>query len=263
MKISKNNIKVLATVMVLLTTAAAIAGIPALIRHEEHASAPVAVAEAMTATLSKEDQAILGEMYTVSHQLDSMTVYTIEGTINVKDLADSTNSMTSSYMYTRSGDQAYYRLGQSEMVSLKELYLAISHDTKDIFLFAPKQVTSPVSVPVEMQVNSLKKEGYKVTRTSSEGVVTISLNNSTHATLREYSLTYDSTGWMRATNMRVADELHPGDRSRDKLIAIQVRKFEPGKAREELLKSGRYLQQKKGVVIPVAAMKDYEMIKDR
>lgn len=257
MIINKNNFKVLATILVLLTTAAAIAGIPVLLKHK----APEPVSPAAKAhAISKHDQAILTEMYTVSHLLDTMTVYTIEGSIRVRDLKDSTNNMESRYLYTRSGNNMYYMLGQNEMVSLQAFYLSVSHDTKELFLSAPKQVENPMSSPVDMEVKRMGQEGFQITRSSENGLVTITMSNPSHITMRYYSLTYDSTGWMTKTDMRMADELYPADKSKDKLITISVKKFEPLKAREDLLKPEHYLRQQGDEMIPVAALKDYELI---
>ncbi|WP_343670451.1 hypothetical protein [Chitinophaga sp.] len=257
MIINKNNFKVLATVLVLLTTAAAIAGIPSLVQHnEEIKELPVPEIAENDAT----EKAILNELYTVSHQLDSMTVYTIEGTILVKDLKDSSNNLECDYLYTRLGNNMYYRMGKSEIVSLQSCYLSVSHDTKELFLSAPKEVENPMSAPIDMQVKRMSKEGYQVTRAVKNGEVTITMSNPSHITMRDYSLTYDSTAWITKTDMRMADELYPADRNKDKLITFRVKKFEPLKAREELLKPTHYFRQQNGVPVPVAALKDYELI---
>ncbi|SFW66873.1 hypothetical protein [Chitinophaga sancti] len=257
MIINKNNFKVLATLLVLITTAAAVAGIPALLqrREEKKETSQMVIPEN-----NSKEQTILKELYTVSHQLDSMSVYTIQGSIRVKDLKDSLNNMESNYLYTRSGNNMYYRLGKDEMVSLNTFYLSISHDTKEIFLSAPKQVENPMAIPIDAEVNRMSKEGFKITRSSVNGFVTITMSNPSHISMRDYSLTYDSTGWIVKTEMRMPDEMYPGDFNKDKLITIQVQKFEPSKAISELLRPEHYLLQYGEVPIPVASLKDYELI---
>lgn len=257
MIINKNNLKVLATLLILLFTAAAIAGIPALMQHkEEKKGSPELVIPENNAV----DKAILNELYTVSHQLDSMTVYTIEGTIIVKDLKDSANNLTCDYLYTRSGNNMYYRIGRNEMVSLQSCYISVSHDTKELFLSAPKEVENPMSAPIDMQVKRMSKEGYEIVRSINKGSVTITLSNPSHISMRDYSLTYDSTAWIISTDMRMADEFYPADRNKDKLINFRVKRFEPLKAREELLTPAHYFRLQNGNPMPVGALKDYELI---
>lgn len=257
MIINKTNFRVLATVLVLLTTAAAIAGIPSLIQHKNEIKESPASAIPEN---NKEEKAILNELYTVSHQLDSMTVYTIEGTIVVRDLKDSTNNMACDYLYSRSGNDMYYRMGQEETVSLQSCYLTVSHDTKELFLSAPKEIENPMSTPIDIQVKHMSQEGYQVTRDVKNGVVTITMSNPSHIRMRDYSLSYDSAAWITQTDMRMADEIYPADRNKDKLITFRVKKFEPFRAREELLKPAHYIRQQDGTPVPAGAFKDYELI---
>src|ERR1700750_2778948 len=61
----------------------------------------------MTASVAKPDkrqQAILQEMSTVLHSMDTLTVVTVSGTIRVKDLADSSNSTLQEFYYSRQGN---------------------------------------------------------------------------------------------------------------------------------------------------------------
>lgn len=256
----KNNIKVLSTVLVLLTTAVAIAKIPALITPK--APAPV-FKDKEPVKLSKEEQAIIKEMYIVMHQLDSLTVMTIEGTINARDLGDSTKDLQTSFIFSRSGNKYYYRWGSSEMISLEDIFINISHDSKEIFIGQPKQVTGKMEQPLANVVKYLNGEQYKITRETANGKVKIAFNNPTNATCRDYQLTYDSTGWITSYYVRLANERNPADRSSDKMITYTLSRFEPGKAREALLKADHYLQLKDGVTIPASSLKNYELIKDR
>lgn len=260
----KNNTKVLATILVLLTTAVAIAKIPALItpreiKADEEASLP----GIDPIELSPEDQSIIQEMYNVTHQLDSFTVITMEGSIVARDMADSSNNIRTTFIYSRSGNNCYYKWGSNEMISLEDIYINISHDTKQVFIAPPKRVQQPVQQPLADAVKFLGGERYKMVRESANGVVKISFSNPANASCRNYQLTYDSAGWITRSHMRLANEHNPADRNFDKVITYNLTHFEPGKARKELLQANHYLQIVDGVTIPVSSLKNYELIKDR
>lgn len=187
---------------------------------------------------------ILEELSRVLHKMDTVTVLTIEGTITARDLADSTRNMTTTFCYSRDGNQAYYRVGQQEMISLQDAYIVVAHDVRKVFLASARDIVSPVQLPVAKEVDLLADEGYRVARRVDEKGVHISLLNNLHPTCRAYDVTYDSTGWIRETFMRMADDAVPEDSTRDKFIGISFRSCEPGIARKALLQRERYMDLK-------------------
>lgn len=184
---------------------------------------------------------ILEELSRVLHKMDTVTVLTIEGTITARDLADSTRNMTTTFCYSRDGNEAYYRVGQQEMISLQDAYIVVAHDVRKVFLGSAREIVSPLQLPVAKEVALLADEGYRVARRVDEKGVHISLLNQFHPTCRAYDITYDSTGWIRETFMRVADDGLPEDSMRDKFIGISIRSCEPGVARKVLLQRERYM----------------------
>lgn len=211
----------------------------------------------------KKQQAILQELSAVLHGMDTVTVATIKGSIEVKDLADSSNSMLASFYYSRNGNIGYYRLGENEMISLQDAYIVVSHDTKKIFLSAPREVINPMKNPPGFEVEVLTNEGFMAAKTTSAGLTRISLNNSHHATCREYSLLFDSTGIIHESAMRLTDQLNPVDKSRDKLLHVKIDSWEPGVANNELLHTNRYVSIKNGKTLPAPALNGYKVIEDR
>lgn len=196
----------------------------------------------------------LVELSTVLHKLDTVTTVTIEGTFTARDLADSTRNMETTFCYSRDGDQAYYRVGQQEMISLTDAYIVVAHDVHKVFISSPREIVSPVQLAPGKEASLLAEEGYAVTRRVDEQGVHIALRNSIHPTCRAYDITYDSTGWIKRTFMRVADEADPVDTTRDKFIGVSIRRCEPGVMRKVLLDKERYSS---------LDASGYEIIKDR
>jgi hypothetical protein len=229
--------------------------------HKPAVNVPV-VPTVTTPVADKEEQLILKELSTLLHHTDTLTVVTINGRINAEDLADSSNTMLTDFCYSRQGNMAYYRIGQSEMISLSNAYITIAHDVKKIFLSAPKEVVNPVKMPTQVEVGQLSKEGYKVSRIEKGSLTEISLVSNTHISCREYRVSFDSTGFIRQTFIRVTDPYEPKDRNRDKLMRMTINSWELGKVRTELLRMDRYIKIVDGEPAPAASLKGYELIRE-
>ncbi|OMP76098.1 MULTISPECIES: hypothetical protein [unclassified Chitinophaga] len=210
--------------------------------------------------VASDQTGVLQELSTVLHKMDTLTVLTIEGTITARDLADSTRNMETTFCYTRNGQEAYYRVGRQEMISLQNAYIVVAHDIHKVFLSPPREVVNPMKLSVGKEATLLAEEGYAITRSVNEAGVHISLLNHRHPTCRAYDITFDSTGWIKQTYMRVTDEAHPIDTTRDKFIGIRISSCKPGVVRKELLNSNRYIKISNGLAV---ALSGYELIKDR
>lgn len=251
MRVSVRQILLLIPVMVIVAAGYAV------IKPEQPAI-PVAVVKAVDPR-----EGILEELSTVLRKMDTLTVLTIDGTITARDLADSTRNMETTFCYCRNGQEAYYRIGQQEMLSLQDAYIVVAHDVRKVFLGAPRAVVNPVKFPIGKEAALLAEEGYEITRRVYGTDVHISLLNRRHPTCRAYDITFDTTGWIKETFMRVADEGNPVDSTSDKFIGVRISHFEPGVIRKDLLKSGRYITVSNGAVKPAPSLSGYELIKDR
>jgi hypothetical protein len=187
---------------------------------------------------------------------------TITGHISAEDMADSSNTMQADFCYSRQGNIAYYRMGQNEMISLSNAYITIAHDVKKIFLSAPKEVVNPVKMPTSEEVALLSKEGYKISRIEKGNLTEISLVSNTHVSCREYRVSFDSTGFVRQTYMRLTDPYTPTDKTRDKLMHLTISSWELGKVRTDLLRMDRYIKIVDGEPAPAASLKGYELIRE-
>ena len=259
MKLNKISIKIFIPVLAVLAAVAAFAGI----RSFSKTPVPTVTPVVLNVTSDKGQLAILRELSTVLHRTDTLTFITVTGSIHAEDLADSSQSMLSDFCYSRQGDIGYYRLGDNEMISLKEAYVMIAHDVKKIFLSPPRQVVNPLQLSIDTTTALIGKEGYQVTRRERNGLTEILLRNNTHATCREYHLLYDSTGFVKQTDMRITDQSALTDKTRDKLIHFKFKAWEPGKVRTDLLHIERYVRLRNGIAEPAPGLQGYEIVKDR
>jgi hypothetical protein len=250
------SIKILIPGLVILIGAGAYATL-----HKQAVDVPVVPAIAIPVA-DKEEQLILKELSALLHHTDTLTVVTITGRINAEDLADSSNIMQTDFCYSRQGNMAYYRMGQNEMISLSNAYITIAHDVKKIFLSAPKEVVNPVKMPTGEEVALLSKEGYKVSRIEKGPLTEISLVSNTHISCREYRISFDSTGFISQTFMRLTDPYEPKDRKRDKLMRLTINSWELGKVRTDLLRMDHYIRLVNGEPAPAASLKGYELIRE-
>jgi hypothetical protein len=263
MKLTTKKIRLIIPALAILATAGAFAGIPSLRNTFSAKPAALPMPPVKDDKVDSSQAIILRELSTVLHQMDTLTILTIEGTITARDLADSSRNMQTTFCYSRNGTNAYYRMGKNEMLSLDDAYIAVSHDIHKVFLSPPRELINPLQLPVNTEADLLGKEGYSVTRMESEGVTRITLLNSIHAGCREYELTFDSTGWIKQTNMRVTDEKAPMDKKRDKYIGVTINSFQPGVVRKDLLRKDRFITIRNGITAPASTLQGYELIKDR
>ncbi|MBW8682703.1 hypothetical protein [Chitinophaga rhizophila] len=261
MKLLFKYIKIIVPVVIILITAGAFASIPAL-REQFKKDAPVELPQEEIAGIDEQDKAIIEELSQVMHAMDTMTVLTIDGSVEGQDVADSTAGLQSAFSYTRQGNQAYYQFNRQEIISLTDAYIVIAHDVKKIFLSRPKEVMKPIRVPVKAEVDFLSHESYSVSRETVGRLTTISLNNPSHASCRAYSVSFDSLNIIRSSVMRMTNPQAMTDPSRDKILKVTISNWELGVVRKELLRKERYITFINGGIAPAARLSDYDLIND-
>ncbi|SFM67600.1 hypothetical protein SAMN05428949_0398 [Chitinophaga sp. YR627] len=262
MKFKKRYITIFVPALAILAIAGAFAAIPGLrgrfINEESKPLSPVA----SNKNPDKKAIAIVHELIQVVKGLDSLTTLSFKGSMSVNDLADSTNNLVTDFEYTRQGTLGYYKMGDNETLSARDVYLVVVHSAKKIFLSEPVKMENPMKVQLPKESELLEEEGYKVSRSVKDSLIEISLVNSTHATCREYSILFDGSGGIHHVRMRLADANAMSNSAKDKKIEINIDNWQVGVVRQELLRTDRYISAKNGEPKPVGALQDYEIIKD-
>jgi hypothetical protein len=258
-------IKIIIPALAILATAGAFAGIPALRQHFVSSSSKVQTLEleaSVTKDVDPKQKAILKEMSEILHGIDTLSVLTFTGTIKVIDQADSSNSLSTLFTYTRQGKEGYYRIADNEIAALNSAYIVVSNDTKKIFVSGAKQMPSPITMPVKQEMDLLSQEGYDISRKETGSISEITLLNMKHATCREYRLAFDSTGRIHHVKMRLSELTDMARTEKDKLINVTVDNWSSTVVRNDLLKMERYVIIKNGVSVPSPAYEGYDVISD-
>ncbi|SHN29641.1 hypothetical protein [Chitinophaga sp. CF418] len=261
MKLSAKYIKILIPVGVLLIASGAFATIPGF-REWFGPRLPKKEKRIVISENDKQQKAIISELTKLLHAMDTVTYITIAGTMDAQDLGDESNNIQGDFCYTRQGNQGYYQFGDNEMVSLTDAYIVVAHDMKKIYVSEPKEVVNPVRMSADMEATFLSRETYNVTRTADGPLTQISLVNNRHASCREYRVSFDSAGVIRRAVMRMSNPMEMEDLSKDRLLKVTVRSFEPGEVRQDLLRMERYVTMNNGELAPSRRLKGYELIKD-
>lgn len=261
MKFSTRYIKILIPVGVLLIASGAFATIPGF-RNWFGSKPPKKEKRIVIRENDEKQKAIIRELTKLLHAMDTVTYITVAGTMDAQDLGDESNNMRGEFCYTRQGNQGYYQFGDNEMVSLTDAYIVVAHDMKKIFVSEPKEVVNPVRMSADMDATFLSRETYNVTRTADGPLTQISLVNHRHASCREYRVSFDSAGIIRRAVMRMSNPMEMEDLSKDRLLKMTVRSFEPGEVRQDLLRKDRYVTMENGELVPSRRLKGYELIKD-
>lgn len=261
MKLSAKYIKILIPVGVLLIASGAFATIPGF-REWFRPRPSKKEKKIVIQENNKQEKVILSELTKLLHAGDTITYITIAGTMDAQDLGDKDNNMQGDFCYTRQGNQGYYQFGDNEMISLTDAYIVVAHDMKKIFVSEPKEVVNPVRMSPDMEATFLSRETYNVTRTADGPLTQISLVNNKHVSCREYRVSFDSTGVIRRAVMRMPNPMELEDMSKDKLLKVTVRSYEPGVVRKDLLRMDRYVTMNNGKLAPSGRLKGYELIKD-
>jgi len=261
MKLSAKYIKILIPVAVLLIASGAFATIPGF-RNWFVPRPPKKEKRIVIRENDEKQKAIISELTKLLHAMDTVTYITVAGTMDAQDLGEKANNIAGEFCYTRQGNQGYYQFGDNEMVSLTDAYIVVAHDMKKIFVSEPKEVVNPLRTSAEMDATFLSRETYNVTRTADGPLTQISLVNNRHASCREYHVSFDSAGVIRRSLMRITNPMAMEDMSKDRLLKVTVRSFEPGVVRQDLLRMERYVTMHGGKLSPAGRLKGYELIKD-
>ncbi len=126
------------------------------------------------------DPVLLSKYKAVFKKYDTLkTSYTISGTINIIDQADTSGNMHHvDFLFCKAGDRFYYKLGTTETINSGGLYIYIDHLGETILLTAQKKVSYDQEPGAFADLGKeFKSEGYKISGSVNGRLQTISLNN--------------------------------------------------------------------------------------
>ncbi|WP_207428885.1 hypothetical protein [Pedobacter sp. SYSU D00535] len=143
---------------------------------------------------SETDEQLLSKMERVCSMLDinrpecfvegSVSSYTQGNTLDVEG--------TLPYIYSKRGNDFYYKLGQTETINAKGLYIYIDPDAKKVLLSDQKVLTDSSPNAIHELFKQILEDRFAV-RTKFEGDnQVITLLNEMHLSCKEYSVSFDT-----------------------------------------------------------------------
>ncbi|WP_302903240.1 hypothetical protein [Mucilaginibacter sp. BT774] len=175
------------------------------------------------------DPALLRQLEQLAAQLDfNKQQCTYSGIINVDDGGDTTASVHNlEFLFSRSGKDFYYRMGNTETIHEDGVNLFIQHEQNKIVLSHNDMVVqSPVTNLATIEKN-LRYEDYDLVGANEGGGKKISLLNNTHITCKELSMTYDTiSGKLQKLYTRFSDIADPLNKEKDRVISVSIKGIE-------------------------------------
>lgn len=252
---------ILLPVLVIASGIVAFAASPALRKMVIPPAKPVAAAPAiaMPAYDAKADS-LFAELAGLYNSTSKHNRFLMEGNIRLIDQADTSASLNTKFRYCQRDSLRYYQLGDQEMLTLPGLYLTIDHSIRKIMM-SPNARPAGLVMPVfgKAAIDSLKKEGYYISKEQEGPYTVIRLMRDTHVSCREFRVAFDSAGVIRSTFMRNSDLDDPADLSLDKLVTINVTHWQAGAVPEHLLRADQFIRREGNGWAPAAPFKDYEI----
>jgi hypothetical protein len=173
----------------------------------------------------KYDEGLLAKLNSILNVFDEQRrSYTIAGTINTLDKADTSEKMNSvSFQLCKDGSDFYYKMGTTEAISEKGIYININEETKKVFITEGKQAENINMINIKQLKSVLQTEEYDLLSKDDGQLETISLVNEHHFTCKEYAVTFDTTS-KKLTNIfyRLAYFREPMNKNKEKLINIKL-----------------------------------------
>ncbi len=155
---------------------------------------PAAVSDTLSAD-NVYESALLEKFRKVSVALDAgKPECLIVGVINSANHADSSDAIENlNYIYSKKGDDFYYKLGHTETINTDNICVYIDNNSR-------KVIISPYTAPPaagfadsKQLLNGLQSDNYKMTHQIRGNQETISMINENHITLKEYMVSFDTS----------------------------------------------------------------------
>lgn len=254
---NKRSLLLLAVVIVL--SAGVLMAMP-VIRKLVVSPEDVPVMPAGPETFPAADLAVLEELGGLFHRLDSITAFEVTGTVVMFDPADSAGRIQANYHYARLDSLVYYRMGDQETLSTRELQLVVDHKSEKMFLSGPQRFTPALFPSSAIVANFLTGEGYDISRKVKSGLTWVSLKRANHISCKEFTVGFDQAGFIRQTYSRLTDQTDPLNDAKDKIMEATADKWTIADPAIAIFDASRLVVSTSEGFQPAPAYKNYALI---
>jgi hypothetical protein len=253
-----HSIKAIILILILAIAAGAFAGAPLLRIWQQKAT--IVKAE-KSIGLGMADELALKKLMSVFGRMSEITSLYAVGEISAIDPSVPDNKMNTTFIYCRDNERLYYRVGNQEVISLPDIYIAVNHDIKKIFISQAKITLPPLQMSVDSLLHLWKGENYTLSETVSGKLTTVDMRCDNHITCKEYKAVYDvEKQFVTAVYMRLTNLDDPLNDKMDRQVAMSFNEWEERKAPPELFRLSQYVHREREIYLPASRLKDYELM---
>lgn len=209
------------------------------------------------------DPVLLSKMISMARSLDfNQPKCTYAGIVDMEDKNDTTNnSRNLGFLFCRSGDHYYYRLGSNEVIHQGSLNILIQNEQHKVVLSRQAISVSPPVVDLALMGKNLQSEGYTLTARFTGRHQTLSIINEEHLSIKEISVSLDTISKkLERIYIRQSDFGSPQDKHLDRITDVRITKMDSGAAIGLYPDAANVIQNKGGKQELTGKYKDYELI---
>jgi hypothetical protein len=209
------------------------------------------------------DSILLKKFIRTIHSLDfNKPECTYRGIVNLTDRNDTTNNVNNlKFLFSRSGSNYYYRVGDIEILYRDGLNLYVQHDQRKIALSNQAIVVKPPISNISIIEKDLQWEHYALENSHNGRLQTLSLINEHHISCKEIAVTLDTiSGKLTRIFTRMTDFGSPADKHKERIMDVRIEEIKD-RVNMALYPSWQQFIKKSGGKWHVTdAYKNYELI---
>lgn len=250
------------TIIILLLsvmlTAGAFAGMP-LLRTWWAPVQPVIEEEPVR--YGKREVGILKELVAVYRRIDTLSAVEMGGSMKTTDPSDPVNDINTVFTYCKKGEQLYYRMGDNEMIQLKDVNISANRGVNKMFVTPPRKIITAPQMPVDSIIALWEDDSYDITATTIDDQVTVTFLCERHVRCKELKITYNrASNKMNSVYMRLTNLSDPLNKKLDRHMSVTFNKWEEAVADNKYFKLSDYLEKEGTTWQPAGSYRQYKLI---
>lgn len=209
------------------------------------------------------DKAILSKFEKLLKRMDPSVNSTLTGVLHIVDKQDARGSINAPFVMSKNGSAFYYRIGNTETFNADGIYLYIDNKEKVAAIAGQKEgVIAGGLGAIAGFAKNAALERYKLSSSVSGNVQTITMLNEDHLACKQYSLSFDKASMkIRRVFVRLTDQQDPSNKQKEKVITLDVTKWEAAGDPHTYFKKSAALSNIRGEWKMAGRYKNYKLIK--
>jgi len=150
--------------------------------------------------------------------------FLIVGSMTARNGADTTGRLNNSpYVFSRKGTSFYFKLGTTESINAKGLYVYVDHKMKKVLLSKEKEISGFVMPELETILKTVGEEGFQLKSTINGANECINLSNPYHLSCKEYAVRFNKlTLKPNQLYVRLSNAEDPENNDKDNVIDFRI-----------------------------------------